>query len=96
VALRQRFEMIRQSELRRLEPKLSGLPPEARARVDEITRLIVEKLLISPTEQLKSAADTETVAAYSDVLNRLFGLTSDDSNDESTLTGAGSTKKRRP
>jgi glutamyl-tRNA reductase len=75
VALRQRFEGIRQSELRRLEPKLAGLPPEARARVDEITRLIVEKLLINPTEQLKSIADAETVAAYADLLNRLFGLT---------------------
>ena len=54
VALRQRFETIRRAELERLEPKLSGLPPEARSRVDEITRLIVEKLLLTPTEQLKS------------------------------------------
>ena len=77
VALRQRFEGIRQSELRRLEPKLASLPPEARARVDEITRLIVEKLLINPTEQLKSISDAETVAAYADLLNRLFGLTQD-------------------
>ncbi len=96
VALRQRFEGIRQSELRRLEPKMAGLPPEARARVDEITRLIVEKLLINPTEQLKAISDAETVATYSDALNRLFGLTSDDAADESTLTGAGSTKKPRP
>src|SRR6186713_3134017 len=45
VALRQRFESVRQSELRRLEPKMASLPPEARARIDEITRLIMEKLL---------------------------------------------------
>ena len=32
---------------------MSGLPPEARQRVDEITHLIVEKLLLTPTEQLK-------------------------------------------
>ena len=32
VALRQRFESIRQAELRRLEPKLGGLTPEARAQ----------------------------------------------------------------
>jgi glutamyl-tRNA reductase len=87
VALRQRFEGIRQAELRRLEPKLAGLPPEARARVDEITRLIVEKLLINPTEQLKSISDADTVAAYSDALNRLFGLTAEDASEESTLTG---------
>jgi len=78
VALRQRFETIRQAELRRLEPKLSSLSPEARARVDEITRLLVEKLLINPTEQLKSISDADTVAAYSDALTRLFDLSGDD------------------
>jgi glutamyl-tRNA reductase len=74
VALRQRFEAIRQAELQRLEPKLAGLPPEARARVDEVTRLIVEKLLLSPTEQLKALSDRNTVLVYSDALTRLFRL----------------------
>jgi glutamyl-tRNA reductase len=77
VALRQRFEDIRRAELRRLDGKLSGLSPEARARVDEITPLIVEKLLLTPTEQLKSASD-RAIVAYSDVLNRVFGLTAGD------------------
>ncbi len=77
VALRQRFESIRRSELDRLQHKLSGLPPDARARVDEVTRLIIEKLLLTPTEQLKSLPDSETVAAYSDALTRLFSLASD-------------------
>ena len=92
VALRHRFESIRQGELRRLEPKLASLPPEARARVDEVTRLIVEKLLINPTEQLKSISDADTAAAYSDALNRLFHLTGDETTDESTLTTAGATR----
>ena len=77
VALRQRFEAIRRAELERLEPKLSGLPPEARARVDEITRLIVEKLLLTPTEQLKSVSDEAMIVAYADALNRLFSLAQD-------------------
>jgi glutamyl-tRNA reductase len=74
VALRQQFEAIRKSELQRLEPKLSSLPPDARAKVDEITHLIVEKLLLTPTEQLKGADDEATALAYSDALNRLFKL----------------------
>jgi glutamyl-tRNA reductase len=98
VALRQRFEAVRQSELRRLEPKLAALGPDARAKVDEITRLIVEKLLINPTERLKSISDADTVAAYSDALNRLFGLSAEAGDaapgEEPTLTSAGSTKKR--
>ena len=77
VALRQRFEAIRRAELARLEPKLSGLPPEARARVDEITRLIVEKLLLTPTEQLKAVSDEAMIVAYADALNRLFSLAQD-------------------
>jgi glutamyl-tRNA reductase len=74
VALRQRFEAIRVAELERLDHKLASLPPEARARVDEITHLIVEKLLLGPTEQLKALGDAETVGAYSEALTRLFGL----------------------
>jgi len=74
VALRQRFESIRQAELRRLEPKLAGLSPEVRARVDEITRLLVEKLLLTPTEQLKTVGDDAFVVAYAEALHRLFAL----------------------
>jgi len=74
VALRQRFEAIRRTELERLESKLASMPPDARARVDEITHLIVEKLLLTPTEQLKAVGDTEAVSAYTEALTRLFGL----------------------
>jgi len=75
VALRQRFEAIRRSELERLDFKLAALPSESRTRVDEITRLIVEKLLLTPTEQLKSAGDdADAIAAYSEALTRLFAL----------------------
>lgn len=74
VALRQRFEAIRRSELQRLEGKLSSLPPDARTRVDEVTRLIVEKLLLEPTEQLKALPDEETQIAYTEAVNRLFRL----------------------
>ena len=74
VALRQRFESIRRSELERLQFKLAGLPPDARARVEDITRLLVEKLLITPTEQLKATPDPDRVRAYTDALTRLFAL----------------------
>ena len=76
VALRERFETIRRAELQRLQPRLQGLPPEAQAQVDQITRLIVEKLLLTPTEQLKSISDNSLAATYSDALHRLFSLPS--------------------
>jgi glutamyl-tRNA reductase len=78
VALRQRFEAIRQAELERLDFKLSALPADARARVDEVTRLIVEKLLLTPTEQLKALGDPDAVGSYTEALTRLFGLREED------------------
>jgi glutamyl-tRNA reductase len=77
VALRQRFEAVRKAELERLEPKLSSLPPDARSRVEDVTRLIIEKLLLQPTEQLKQVDDKERVAQYTEALTRLFGLDRD-------------------
>jgi glutamyl-tRNA reductase len=77
VALRQRFDEIRRAELRRLEAKLGGLTPDARMRIEEVTRLIVEKLLLEPTEQLKALPDEETQAAYTEAVNRLFRLSDD-------------------
>ena len=74
VALRDRFDTIRRTELQRLDPKLAALPPEARALFDQLTRLIVEKLLLDPTEQLKALPDEETQAAYTEAINRLFRL----------------------
>jgi glutamyl-tRNA reductase len=92
VGLRQRFESIRRSELQRLEPKMAGLTPEARARIDEITRLIVEKLLLTPTEQLKAVTDDAVAAAHAEALHRLFALSSaeerSDAPPESLARGA--------
>jgi glutamyl-tRNA reductase len=97
VALRQRFDAIRRAELQRLEGKLAGLPPEGRARVDEVTRLIVEKLLIEPTEQLKALPDEETQVAYTEAVNRLFRLREDDAPDSQQRDpGRGSSATIRP
>jgi glutamyl-tRNA reductase len=84
VALRDRFDAIRRSELQRLDPKLAGLPPETRALFDHLTRLIVEKLLLDPTEQLKALPDEETQVAYTEAVNRLFRL-----RDEGGSTSPG-------
>ena len=86
VALRRRFEAVRQAELERLEPKLSRFPPEARARVEEITRVLVQKLLLTPTERLKSARDAATAARYAEAVTRLFDL-DEDRSGASSLAG---------
>ena len=95
VALRQRFDAIRRSELQRLDGKLAGLSPDERARVDEVTRLIVEKLLLEPTEQLKALPDEETQVAYTEAVNRLFRLRTGESASSSTDAAADSTSADR-
>ena len=97
VALRQRFEAIRRAEIERLDGKLAGLSPEARAAFDQVSRLIVEKLLLEPTEQLKALPDEETQVAYTEAVNRLFGLREEDSQPDDSETAAGITpaKPRR-
>lgn len=74
VALRRRFEEVRKSELERLAPKLSGLTPEAKARVEEVTRLLVHKLLMPPTERLKTVNDEAVAARYAETISQLFSL----------------------
>ena len=86
VALRQRFENIRRAELARLQQKFSTLPPEAHAQIDNITRLIVEKLLLTPTEQLKAVSDDALAATYSDALSRLFSLAPEEPVEDSEAT----------
>ena len=95
VALREHFDRIRRSELSRLDGKLSGLPPEARTRVEEITRLIVEKLLLEPTEQLKGLPDEETQIAYTEAINRLFRLRESESLSSTVEASAEVTQADR-
>jgi glutamyl-tRNA reductase len=94
VALRRRFDAIRRSELQRLDFKLTGLKPTERARVEEVTRLIVEKLLIEPTEQLKALPDEETQVAYTDAVRRLFALRDD--REAEAEDGRRETEGRKP
>jgi glutamyl-tRNA reductase len=75
VALRRHFERIRRSELERLAPKLAALPPEVRDKVEDVTRLMIEKLLLTPTEQLKAiGADTTAATSYAEAISRVFNL----------------------
>ena len=39
-----------------------------------MTRLIIEKLLLTPTEQLKALGDADTAGVYAEAMTRLFGL----------------------
>jgi len=93
VALRQSFEATRRAELDRLDFKLSTLPAdvrdEARTRLDEITHLLIEKLLLTPTEQLKSIGDPETATLYAEAVSRVFNLADGSAERDTRDSGLG-------
>jgi len=41
----------------------------------------VEKLLLTPTEQLKSVGDDSTMVSYAEAVSRLFALSDEQSSD---------------
>jgi glutamyl-tRNA reductase len=95
VALRARFDAIRRAEIQRLDGRLAGLPPDARALFEQLSRLIVEKLLLEPTEQLKALPDEETQVAYTEALNRVFRLREGEPDPEASDAGAEVTPAER-
>lgn len=73
-SLRERAEVVRQSELLRFRTKLGGLDEETRNTVDALTHGIINKLLHEPTVRLKEAAGTARGELYSDALSSLFDI----------------------
>ena len=93
VALRQHFEAIRQAELTRLAPKLNGLSSEVLSQINEITQLLIQKLLLTPTERLKSATNEKMATQLTESVTQLFDLNDDphdDTPDSVPVTANGS------
>lgn len=74
VALQDRVEKIRRSEVDRLRGKLGGLTAEQQAAVENLTRSIVNKILHPPISALKGASGSEQLTATAEILRNLFGI----------------------
>jgi glutamyl-tRNA reductase len=74
VALRDRAEQIRTSELIRFQHRLAALEPAEMAAVEALTRGIVAKLLHEPTVNVKSGAGTPAGEQLAQGLRQLFEL----------------------
>ncbi len=70
--LRARADALRRAELERVGAR--GLDPEARARLEQVTERLVNKLLHEPTVRVKDAAGSERGEALADALADLFAL----------------------
>ena len=73
-AIRARAEEVRRAELEKTLRKMPHLTPEERARLDALTKAIVNKLLHTPTVVLKEEAKNARAAETAAIARRLFGL----------------------
>jgi len=93
VAIRNRLEEIRRSELARSNGKLSNLTPDQREAVEIITRSIVNKIAHYPMSFLKKTRSRSKQSLYLDVAQKLFALGSE--TEVSAKEGDDREKKRR-
>jgi glutamyl-tRNA reductase len=73
-ALRHRAEQIRRDELARARKKLGPLTAEQDAALEAATSAIVNKLLHTPTTELKELSKVGRAAEAMELVRRLFGL----------------------
>ncbi len=71
-------ETIRQGELERTFPRLSGLSAEDRDRIDVMTSSIVRRLLHTPVAALKARSHDPRASELADLARELFSLNSDE------------------
>ncbi len=75
VALRQRLEEIRQSEIEKsLRTSLKGLSEKERQAIEDMTAAMISKILHAPISRLKRPLEEREEALYVEALKRLFGL----------------------
>jgi glutamyl-tRNA reductase len=73
-ALRRRAAEVVDAELLRLDGRLPELDRTARSEVTRTVHRVVDKLLHTPTVQVKQLAETGGGQAYADALRQLFEL----------------------
>ncbi|ALA66611.1 glutamyl-tRNA reductase [Corynebacterium lactis] len=73
-ALRERAAEVVDAELVRLEAKTPGLTPKERKAVESTVRRVVDKLLHTPTVQVKKLSSQECGGNYAVALQQLFDL----------------------
>jgi glutamyl-tRNA reductase len=74
VALEDRMNLIRESELVRFRGRLASLSPEQRETVDALTRAILNKILHGPVTELKTGAGRPEHRALVQLIRRIFGV----------------------
>jgi glutamyl-tRNA reductase len=82
VALRSRFEEVRQAELAKTLASWKDLPPDGQKRLEALTSAITNKLLHPPTSLLKRTGQGGRTDLYVDALRQLYELQTAEPEEE--------------
>jgi glutamyl-tRNA reductase len=74
VSLHDHLETIRQAEIDRVRGRLGSLSPEQELAIETLTHGIVNKIMHTPINTLKTAAREPEATTVVDVVRRLFNL----------------------
>jgi len=86
VALRKKFEEIRQGELQKTFSNLKDLGPKERQAIEALTAAIVNKMLHPPTSVLKQNQETASGSDYVDAVRTLFDQEIAQEEDDSEIS----------
>jgi glutamyl-tRNA reductase len=73
-SLRERFEVVRRSEIHRVRGRLGNLSSDQEDVVESLSRGIIEKVLQAPVAMLLNAAAANQSAPIVEMVRRIFNL----------------------
>ena len=74
VSLRERFEVVRRSEIHRLRGRLGNLSPDQEHVVESLSRGVIEKVLQAPLAMLLNASAVNQSPFVVEMVRRIFNL----------------------
>jgi glutamyl-tRNA reductase len=74
VSLRERFEAVRRSEIKRVRGRLGSLSPEQENAIDSLSHELIERLLQAPMAMLKNARAGKHAVSLVETVRRIFNL----------------------
>jgi glutamyl-tRNA reductase len=75
ISLRERFEVVRRNEIRRVRGRLGNLSVDQENVVESLSRGIIEKVLQAPVEMLLTIATASQSASILETVRKIFNLT---------------------
>ncbi len=75
ISLRERFEVVRRSEIHRMRGRLGNLSSDQENVAESLSRGIVERVLQAPVEMLLTVAAASHSASILETVRKIFNLT---------------------